>query len=60
MFEVKSEAEEGFKIVAKVGVLLFDLFVRKPVIKGSPNVVLSHAKHVLRVTSASLLQAPGR
>jgi hypothetical protein len=60
MFEVKSEAEEGFKIVAKVGVFLFDIFVRKPVIKGSPNVVLPHAKHVLSVTSASLLQAPGR
>ena len=40
--------------------LLLELPIRHPLLKTLLDVVLAETEHILRIPSASLLQAPGR
>ena len=40
--------------------LLLELPIRHPLLKTLLDVVLAETEHILRILSASLLQAPGR
>jgi len=41
-------------------VLLLELPIRHPLLKTLLDVVLAETEHILRILTASLLQAPGR